>query len=311
MFHLIFTHVRFKFFEELIMRLKKQPAQNTILAYVELLKPNIMSLVLVSTIIGFYLGGNGIQSFSKLFIMLIGTALTAGGSSALNHYLERDADKLMRRTKNRPIPSGLITPGNALLFGIILVLVGIILLVTQVNLLTGFLSILTAFLYVLVYTPLKKITWLNTSVGSIPGALPPMGGWAAATGHLDTGAWILFAIMFLWQHPHFYAIAWMCKEDYARANFKMLPVLEPDGKRTIRQIFWHLTLLIPVSVLPYVEGNSGLVYAVCVIVLTSIFLISALPLARYKSVHSARLLLKSSVFYLPILLIILVVDKAL
>lgn len=293
------------------MRLKKHPAKSSTAAYIELLKPNIMSLVLVTTVLGYYLGGDGIDSFLRLFITLLGTALTAGGAGALNQYLERDADKLMQRTKNRPIPSGLIAPGNAIVFGIILVLIGTIILVTQINLLTGFLSILTAFLYVLVYTPLKKITWLNTSIGSIPGALPPMGGWAAATGNVETGAWILFAIMFLWQHPHFYAIAWMCKDDYARANFKMLPVIEPDGKRTMRQIFWHLTLLVPVSVLPYVEGSSGLIYAVGVIFLTGTFLISALPLAREKSVQSARLLLKSSVIYLPLLLILIVVDKVL
>ena len=293
------------------MRLKKHPAKSSTAAYIELLKPNIMSLVLVTTVLGYYLGGDGIDSFLRLFITLLGTALTAGGAGALNQYLERDADKLMQRTKNRPIPSGLIAPGNALVFGIILILIGTIILVTQINLLTGFLSILTAFLYVLVYTPLKKITWLNTSIGSIPGALPPMGGWAAATGNVETGAWILFAIMFLWQHPHFYAIAWMCKDDYARANFKMLPVIEPDGKRTMRQIFWHLTLLVPVSVLPYVEGSSGLIYAVGVIFLTGTFLISALPLAREKSVQSARLLLKSSVIYLPLLLILIVVDKVL
>ena len=293
------------------MRLKKHTAKSSTAAYIELLKPNIMSLVLVTTVLGYYLGGDGIDSFLRLFITLLGTALTAGGAGALNHYLERDADKLMQRTKNRPIPSGLIAPGNAIVFGIILVLIGTIILVTQINHLTGFLSILTAFLYVLVYTPLKKITWLNTSIGSIPGALPPMGGWAAATGNVETGAWILFAIMFLWQHPHFYAIAWMCKDDYARANFKMLPVIEPDGKRTMRQIFWHLTLLVPVSVLPYVEGSSGLIYAVGVIFLTGTFLISALPLAREKSVQSARLLLKSSVIYLPLLLILIVVDKVL
>ena len=272
--------------------------------------------------LGFYLGtrsGIGVESHSvftntewfTLFYLLLGTFLTSSGSIVLNQVIEREYDAKMKRTKNRPIPSGLIAPGNAIVFGIILVLIGTIILVTQINLLTGFLSILTAFLYVLVYTPLKKITWLNTSIGSIPGALPPMGGWAAATGNVETGAWILFAIMFLWQHPHFYAIAWMCKDDYARANFKMLPVIEPDGKRTMRQIFWHLTLLVPVSVLPYVEGSSGLIYAVGVIFLTGTFLISALPLAREKSVQSARLLLKSSVIYLPLLLILIVVDKVL
>ncbi len=293
------------------MKRLKQQAQSILAAYIELLKPNIMSLVMITTILGYYLGGNGSISWISLFFTLIGTALTSGGAGALNHYLERDADSLMKRTQNRPIPTGIISPSNALMFGIVLVLAGSSLLVWKVNILTGFLSILTAFLYVLVYTPMKKITWLNTSIGSIPGALPPMGGWAAATGHLDAGAWILFAIMFLWQHPHFYAIAWMCKDDYAKANFKMLPVIEPDGKRTIRQIFWHLTLLIPVSVLLYLEGSSGVIYAVGVIVLSIMFLFSALPLAKGKSVDGAKLLLKSSVIYLPVLLILIIVDKVL
>ncbi len=291
------------------MKRIKQPAKSILEAYIELSKPNIMSLVLITTVLGYYLGGNGIESWLTLIITLIGTALSSGGAGALNHYLERDADSLMERTKNRPIPKGIIQPGNALMFGILLVLAGTVILVMQINLLTGFLSILTAFLYVLVYTPLKRITWLNTSIGSVPGALPPMGGWAAATGELETGAWILFAIMFLWQHPHFYAIAWMYKEDYALAKFKMLPVLEPDGKRTIRQIFWHLTLLVPVSVLLYIEGNSGLIYAIGVIFLTGLFFISAIPIAKDRTIKSAKLLLKSSVIYLPALLILIIIDK--
>ncbi len=293
------------------MHLNKTPASSHFAAYIELLKLNILSLVLVSTVLGYYLGGNGINSFQHLIITLLGTALTAGGAGALNHYIEREADQKMERTKNRPIPAGLILPGNALIFGVILVLIGTVILVQEINLLTGFLSILTTFLYVLVYTPLKKVTWLNTSIGSIPGAIPPMGGWAASTGELGPGAWILFAIMFFWQHPHFYSIAWMCRDDYAKANFKMLPVLEPDGKRTIRQIFWHLTLLVPASVLLYIEGNSGIVYASGVIILTGTFLLSAVPMALNRSKDSARLLLKSSVFYLPLLLLLIIVDKVL
>ena len=291
------------------MKRIKQPTKTLFAAYTELSKPNIMSLVLITTVLGYYLGGNGIESWLTLTITLIGTALSSGGAGALNHYLERDADSLMKRTQNRPIPAGIISPSNALMFGIMLVLSGTTLLVWKVNTLTGFLSILTAFLYVLVYTPMKKITWLNTSIGSIPGAIPPLGGWAAATGHLDFSAWALFFIMFLWQHPHFYAIAWMYKEDYALAKFKMLPVLEPDGKRTIRQIFWHLTLLVPVSVLLYIEGNSGLIYAIGVIFLTGLFFISAIPIAKDRSIKSAKLLLKSSVIYLPALLILIIIDK--
>ena len=291
------------------MRLKKHPAKSSTAAYIELLKPNIMSLVLVTTVLGYYLGGDGIDSFLRLFITLLGTALTAGGAGALNHYLERDADKLMQRTKNRPIPSGLIAPGNALVFGIILVLIGTIILVTQINLLTGFLSILTAFLYVLVYTPLKKITWLNTSIGSIPGALPPMGGWAAATGNIETGAWILFAIMFFWQHPHFYAIAFMCKEDYERANLKMLPVLETDGKRTNRQIIWHSLLLIPVSLMPSYIGLLGMTYFWGALILGIGYFVSGFPLIKNYSLQNAKLLLKSSVIYLPALFLIIILDK--
>jgi protoheme IX farnesyltransferase len=185
---------------------------------------------------------------------------------------------------------------------------GVLLLVWTVNLLTGFLSLLTTFLYIIVYTPLKRITWLNTSVGSIPGALPIIGGWTAATGEIGTMAWILFGIMYLWQHPHFYAIAWMCKDDYAQANFKMLPVIEPDGVRTIRQIFWHLFLMIPISLLPVIEGSLGTFYLIGVTIVSVGFFLSAIPMARDKSRKSALLLLKASVFYLPALLIIIIID---
>lgn len=291
------------------MKRIKQPAKTILAAYIELSKPNIMSLVLITTVLGYYLGGKGIDSWFTLLITLIGTALSSGGAGALNHYLERDADSLMNRTKNRPIPAGIILPSNALMFGIILVLSGTTLLVWKVNTLTGFLSILTAFLYILVYTPMKKITWLNTSIGSIPGAIPPMGGWAAATGHLDFNAWILFFIMFLWQHPHFFAIAWMCQKDYAKAGFKMLPVMEKDGTRTVRQIFWHLTLLIPVSMFLYIIGDSGWIYAIGVFTLSLIFSISAVPLAFRRTNKNAKLILKASVLYLPALLILIIIDK--
>ena len=224
------------------MKKHPQPAKSKMGAYLELSKPRILSLVLVSTVIGFVMGSDSSISWIQLGWTLFGTGLTAAGAGALNHYFERNYDTLMERTKNRPIPAGILSPAETLLFGTVLVLIGSAILVVMINPLTGFLSILTAFLYNLVYTPLKRMTWLNTSIGSIPGALPPLGGWAAATGSLDSGAWILFAILYLWQHPHFYAIAWMCREDYSKAGFRMLPVLEPDGKRTMRQVFWHLFL---------------------------------------------------------------------
>ena len=290
------------------MKFQKQRAKSLLSIYLELSKLNILSLVLVSTILGYYLGNMGIGSWKTLLFTLLGTSLTASGSGALNHYLEREPDKLMERTKNRPLPAGLISPLHVIIFGILMVVSGVLLLVLTVNLLTGFLSLLTTFLYIIVYTPLKRITWLNTSVGSIPGALPIIGGWTAATGEIGTMAWILFGIMYLWQHPHFYAIAWMCKDDYAQADFKMLPVIEPDGVRTIRQIFWHLFLMIPISILPVIEGSLGTFYLIGVTFVSVGFFLSAIPMARDKSRKSALLLLKASVFYLPALLIIIIID---
>ena len=293
------------------MKLSKPPAISLSSKIAELSKLNILSLVLVATFLGFYLGSNGEMEYNKLLLTLIGTALTAAGSGSLNHYLERDADKKMDRTRNRPLPSGTLTPLFAVLYGMALVVVGSVTLAYFVNLLTGFLSLLTAFLYIVVYTPLKKITWLNTSIGSIPGAIPIIGGWTAASNSISPMALVLFGIMYLWQHPHFYAIAWLCKNDYAKANFKMLPVIEESGTRTMRQIFWHLLLMIPLSFLPVIQGNLGIIYLVGVTIITFIFFLSALPLAKDRSNKSALLLLKASVLYLPVLLFIIIIDKGL
>lgn len=290
------------------MKFKKQNATSIFRVYLELSKLNILSLVLVATFLGYYIGNNGVGELSRLIYTLLGTSLTAAGSGALNHYVERNPDKYMERTKNRPLPAGLISPLHVIIYGVFMTIGGSLLLVFKINLLTGFLSLLTAFLYVIVYTPLKRITWLNTSVGSIPGAMPILGGWTAATGEIGNMAWILFGIMYLWQHPHFYAIAWMCKDDYASANFKMLPVIEKDGSRTIRQIFWHLLLMIPVSLLPVVEGSLGYFYLFGVTIISCGFFLSAIPLAKDKSRKSALLLLKTSVLYLPVLLIIIIID---
>ena len=293
------------------MKLSKPPAISLSSKIAELSKLNILSLVLVATFLGFYLGSNGEMEYNKLLLTLIGTALTAAGSGSLNHYLERDADKKMDRTRNRPLPSGTLTPLFAVLYGMALVVIGSVTLAYFVNLLTGFLSLLTAFLYIVVYTPLKKITWLNTSIGSIPGAIPIIGGWTAASNSISPMALVLFGIMYLWQHPHFYAIAWLCKNDYAKANFKMLPVIEESGSRTMRQIFWHLLLMIPLSFLPVIQGNLGIIYLVGVTIITFIFFLSALPLAKDRSNKSALLLLKASVLYLPVLLFIIIIDKGL
>jgi len=277
-------------------------------AYVELTKPRITTLVLVTTFIGFFLGNKGIHSWPLLLITIFGAALVCAGASALNHYLERDVDCLMLRTQNRPIPSGLISPAHAMNFGIILVLLGIIILGSMVNLLTAFLSLLTAFLYVVIYTPLKRISWFNTTIGAIPGAIPPMGGWTAATNHLDFGAWVLFAILFVWQHPHFFAIAWMCKEDYKRGGFKMLPVLEPDGARTFQLIKIFSIVLIPVSLLPSFMGMAGKVYFYGALAAGIMLLMVGMSLTISKSSQDAHRMLKATVYYLPVLLFLIVMD---
>jgi len=290
------------------MKLVKEQSKSIVSILIELSKFNILSLVLVATFLGFYLGSEGILNYNKLILTLIGTALTAAGSGSLNHYLEKDADKKMQRTCNRPLPSGNLSPLFAVLYGTSMVAFGSIFLAFYANILTGFLSLLTAFLYIAIYTPLKKITWLNTSIGSIPGAIPIIGGWTAATGEIGTMAWILFGIMYLWQHPHFYAIAWLCKKDYEKANFKMLPVIENSGSRTMRQIFWHLLLMIPITILPVIQGSLGIIYLIGVIVISTGFFLSAIPLAKDRSNKSALLLLKASVYYLPLLLIIIIID---
>jgi len=277
-------------------------------SYLELTKPRILTLVLVTTILGYYLGGEGITSFAVLIYLIFGVALVSGGSSALNHYLEREFDSKMFRTKNRPIPTGSIAPGHALNFGIALTLTGIFILYVKVNILTSFLSLLTSFLYIMVYTPMKRVSWLNTTVGAIPGAIPPLGGWAAATGGLSFEAGILFLIMFLWQHPHFYAIAWMMKDDYKRGGFKMLPVVEPDGKRMFDHIIWFSCALIPVSLVPTVIGMSGNIYFTGSLMAGIALLIISHNFAQTHSTRDAKRLLRATVIYLPVLLFLIIAD---
>ena len=290
------------------MKRYSKPATTKFRAYIELTKPKITLMILISTALGYYIGGEGIVQAYPFILTLFGTAIVSGGAGTLNHYIERDLDILMERTRSRPIPAGIIGANTALTFGLIQVLCGLIILLLGANLLTALLALLTVFLYIFVYTPLKRITWLNTTIGAVPGALPPMGGWAAATGNIDLEAWILFAILFLWQHPHFYAIALMCKDDYMKAGFKMLPVLENDGRRTNRQIFWHAFLLIPISVMPVSAGISGPLYLWGALIFGIIYLTASLPLIRNYSINNAKLLLKVSVLYLPCLLGLILVD---
>lgn len=293
--------------------MRRTPKQATSIAeaYFELTKPSITFLILISTALGFYLGGDGIQDHFKFLITLLGSCLVSSGAGALNHFAEMESDWLMERTKKRPLPTGLIEPDNARIFGLGLTLIGSGLLYFYVNPLTSVLALITTLLYLFIYTPLKKITWLNTSIGAIPGSIPTLGGWVAATGSLEPEAWVLFAILFLWQHPHFYAIALMYRDDYKKASLKMLPVVEPDGKRTNRQIIWHALLLIPVSLVPVYMNTQGLIYFYGALFLGVCYLISGFLLTKKFSMENARSLLQMSVIYLPALFIIILLDKLL
>lgn len=283
-------------------------ARSAFAAYFELTKPRIVLMVLITAALGYVLGG-GFQNLPLLFAALLGIGLTTGGSAVLNNYLEREVDAKMERTKNRALPLGLIAPSSALSFGIALVLVGVLVLALFVNLLTAFLVLLAAFLYAIVYTPMKRLTWMNTTFGAIPGALPPMCGWAAATGRVDAGAWVLFAILFAWQHPHFFAIAWMFRDDYRNAGFKMLPVVDSSGRRMFRQNAFFSLLLIGLSVLPTTIGMTGQIYFYGALALGAGFFAVGMWMAVSKTHHDARRLLKASVLYLPLLCGLMMFDK--
>ena len=284
---------------------------NRINLYLELTKPRILLMVLVTTTFGFLLGGGTRDSVALLILTLLGVGSATGGAAVLNNYLERDFDAKMVRTRGRALPAGLIEPNRALMFGVSLVLFGVLLLVWAANLLTSFLVLLAAFLYVLVYTPLKRITWLNTTFGAIPGAIPPMAGWAAATGHVGPGAWALFAILFAWQHPHFFAIAWIFRDDYRAAGFKMLPAIEPSGIRTVRLTLGFSMILLGVSLAPTWIGMAGWTYFYGTFLLGLLMLVAAVGFARNRSASAARGLLKASVLYLPLLLGSIILDAGL
>lgn len=280
--------------------------------YVELTKPRIALMVVVTAAIGYFLAINqhGIVGNVQLFLVsMLGVALAGGGASVLNQYLERDVDSKMDRTKNRPLVTGVISPAVALYVGVFMALGGCFLLLFYVNMLTAFLVLQSTFLYVLVYTPMKRLTWWNTSIGAIPGAMPPLMGWAAATNSLDAGAWILFAVMYIWQHPHFFAIAWMYREDYERGGLKMLPVVKPDGKNMSVQVIGFSLLMIPVSLAPTFIDMSGWVYFAGAFVLGLFFLASSIAFVREKSLDNARSLMRVSLIYLPLLLIIIAIDS--
>jgi protoheme IX farnesyltransferase len=277
--------------------------------YLALTKPRITWLILMSTAIGYYFGRPGAIDFWLLGNTLLGTALLASGTATLNQWYERDADSRMRRTAGRPIPSGLVTPAKALLFGLALVALGEVELAWAAGALAAWLGFATVASYLLLYTPLKQRTWLSTAVGALPGAMPPLIGFAAARGALTLDAWVLFAIIFLWQFPHFYAIAWMYREDYARAGIRMLPVVEPDGISTSRHIVAFALFLIPVSLLPGFLHMTGNAYLAAALVLGAMLLRYAVKVLRERSIANARLVLRASVVYLPLLYLVLVLDR--
>ena len=278
--------------------------------FLELTKPRITLLVLATTMVGFYLAAPASIPLVLLSHTLLGIGLVAGGASALNMWLERRLDSLMRRTAGRPLPSGRLQSGHALSFALVLSGAGLVYLFLWVNHLTSALAAITVLAYLFLYTPLKTRTWLCTLVGAVPGALPPILGWIAATGKISLGGILLFVIVFLWQLPHFYAIGWMYREDYARAGFPMLPVIDTTGRRTGWQASAYILALIPVTLLPTAAGLAGSLYLAGAVLSGICFLVCGVLFARLRDFVSARRLFVVSVFYLPLLMALLVIDKA-
>jgi heme o synthase len=277
--------------------------------FLALTKPRLNLLVLLTTLGGLYLGAPDGVAPVLLFHTLIGTALVAGGASALNQVWERDTDGLMRRTRTRPVPDGRLQAAEGLRFGLLLSAIGLVQLALGVNLAAALVAAATLGSYVLLYTPLKRRTWLSTLIGAFPGALPPVIGWAAATGRIDVAALTLFGIVFFWQIPHFLAIAWLYREDYARAGLPLLPVIEPDGRSTGRQALIYAVLLVPVSVSPAATGLAGTGYVAVAVVLGAALVALSVTFARERSTTAARRLFLASIAYLPLLWAVLVVDR--
>jgi len=277
--------------------------------YVALAKPRLNLLVVASTLVGYAMAPGDPLGFLGVAGLLLGTGLVAGGASAFNQVLERDLDALMRRTRTRPLADQRLQPIEGVLFGTALTWIGVLLIVAASNLLAGAVALATLVIYAAIYTPLKTRTSFGTVIGAIPGALPPIIGWAAVANEISAGAWALFGIMFLWQLPHFLAIAWMYREDYARAGFRMLPVLEPDGRSTGRQSVVYAAALLPVSLAPTAMRMSGDLYLSGALVLGLAFAWLTFVFARSRSVKDARRVFFASIIYLPLLWILMIVDK--
>jgi protoheme IX farnesyltransferase len=286
--------------------------------YIELTKPRITWLILMSTGIGYFYGlpaaanwWEFLKSIPLLSLLhtIIGTGLIASGTAALNQWYEREADRKMRRTSKRPLPAGKMPPRNALVFGIALSVAGFLELWLGLNLLAATVGALTLASYLFIYTPMKQVSWWSTTIGAFPGAMPPVIGYAAAAGQLTTEAWVLAAILFLWQFPHFYSIAWMYREDYARAGILMLPVVEPDCRSTARQIVLYSVALLIVSVVPSFLGMTGKLYFAGALALGLWFLYSGVRVAVDRTVLRARAVLIASVLYLPLIYGLMLIDR--
>src|SRR5262249_12523810 len=278
-------------------------------AYLTLTKPDVSLLVLMTTGAGFYMGSHGPVDWLRLAHAVFGTMLIAAGTAALNHYVERESDRYMRRTASRPLPSGQLRPIEALAFGVALAIAGAVDLAIGSGMLAALLGVATSLSYLLAYTPLKKRTVWATFIGAFPGAIPPMIGWAAATGSLDRGAWLLFLILFVWQFPHFHAIAWIYREDYARAGIKMLPTIDRDGSKTFRQIVLSAGLLVGVSLLPSILGLAGVLYFFGALVVSTALVQVCLWAASSKSNVRAKWLMHATVLHIPLLLGLMMYDK--
>jgi heme o synthase len=276
----------------------------------ELVKARLTLLVLLTTAVGFYLGAESPIDYMALFHVVFGTAAAAAGAAALNQWWERRADALMRRTKTRPIPAGRMPPTQALGLGAVLSVFGIGYLAIVCNVLSAALTAITIAIYIFAYTPLKRASTANTAVGAIPGAIPPMIGWAAARGSIGAGAWSLFAIVFLWQLPHFFAIAWMYREDYSRAGFRMISSDDRSGERSASQSVFFCILLLVIAGLPAFLGITTFVYLAAELMLGSLFIAVAMRFLRIRTASAARLLFIASITYLPLLLAALVLTKS-
>jgi heme o synthase len=296
-------------FRTATLELEKVAGRQRALDYLMLAKPRVVIMVLAVTMAGFYMGTVGTPHWASLFHLLIGVAFAAGGTLALNQYLEREEDALMQRTQSRPLPDGRLQPFAALCFGVGITVGGLLYLTVMVHALAGFVTALTACSYLFWYTPLKLRTSLCSVIGAIPGALPPVTGWVAAQGAFSGEVWVLFAILYLWQLPHSLAIAWLYREDYARAGFKLLPVIHPDGHSTVRQIMINCFALLAVGQLPTLVGLTGPVYFVVALLLGLVFLGYGMHMALRRTEEATRRLVYASLLYLPFIFLVMVFDK--